>query len=99
MRGYSFSTAYGCIAKSYRFAATDGVGQLAKAIQTADALRLLEVLDTADYASVSLNETQTGLELDWLKQAWQAYIQAVKANQLTEAFQAFNAYADFNTIT
>ena len=77
--------------KSYRFAATDGVGQLAKAIQTADALRLLEVLDTADYASVSLNETQTGLELDWLKQAWQAYIQAVKANQLTEAFQAFNA--------
>jgi exodeoxyribonuclease V alpha subunit len=77
--------------KSYRFAATDGVGQLAKAIQTADELRLLAVLDTPDYATVSLNEMQTGLELAWLQQAWQAYIQAVRANQLNDAFQAFNA--------
>jgi exodeoxyribonuclease V alpha subunit len=77
--------------KSYRFSAMDGVGQLAKAIQAADELRLLEVLDAVDYATVSLNEAQSGLELDWLKQAWQAYIQAVHNNQLSEAFQAFNA--------
>ncbi len=77
--------------KSYRFSAMDGVGQLAKAIQAADELRLFEVLDSRDYATVSLDETQTGLELSGIQQAWQAYIQAVQTNQVSKAFRAFNA--------
>lgn len=77
--------------KSYRFLAKDGIGQLAQAIRHADQKRLLDVLDSAEFADVSLNETQRHLNPAWLlEQGWQAYVEAIKQGDIDAAFQAFN---------
>ena len=76
---------------SYRFSDADGIGQLAQAIRAADETRLLDVLTSAEFADVTLDETHTGLEADWLRTGWQDYVAAVKAGELAAIFNAFNA--------
>lgn len=77
--------------KSYRFLAKDGIGQLAQAIRQADAERLLAVLDSTDFADVSLSDSQRQLNPAWLlEHGWQAYTEAVKQGDINAAFQAFN---------
>ena len=77
--------------KSYRFLAKDGIGQLAQAIREANEDRLLEVLEAADFPEVVLDEVQRGLNPAWLlEHGWQAYVEAVKANDMNAVFRAFN---------
>jgi exodeoxyribonuclease V alpha subunit len=76
---------------SYRFVAEDGIGQLAQAIRDADEARLLEVLASPDFADVTLDESQTGLDAEWLRSGWQDYVAAVRAGELEAIFRTFNA--------
>lgn len=76
---------------SYRFSDADGIGQLAQAIRAMDETRLLDVLTSAEFADVTLDETHTGLEAEWLHAGWQDYLAAVKAGELAAMFTAFNA--------
>ena len=76
---------------SYRFSETDGVGQLAQAIREADEERLLAVLASPEFATVTLDESQAGLDADWLRQGWQDYVAAVRAGALDAIFSTFNA--------
>lgn len=76
---------------SYRFTATDGIGQLAQAILADDAVRLLEVLASPAFPDVSLDESSTGLNAEWVRAGWQAYVAAVKAGELAAIFNTFNA--------
>jgi exodeoxyribonuclease V alpha subunit len=75
---------------SYRFTDTDGIGQLAQAIRAADEIRLLEVLESAEFAEVSLDESGAGLNAEGLREGWAAYVAAVKTGELEAIFTAFN---------
>ncbi len=76
---------------SYRFVAEDGIGQLAQAIRDADEARLLEVLASAAFAEVTLDESQAGLDAEWLRSGWQDYVAAVRAGEQEAVFRSFNA--------
>ncbi len=76
---------------SYRFKDADGIGQLAQAIREADEQRFLEVLASADFADVTLDESQAGLDANWLRHGWQDYVAAIKVGELEGIFRAFNA--------
>ncbi|WMP17064.1 exodeoxyribonuclease V subunit alpha [Thiothrix lacustris] len=76
---------------SYRFSDADGVGQLAQAIREADEERLLDVLASPDFATVTLDESQAGLNANWLREGWQDYVAAVRVGEQDAIFRAFNA--------
>ena len=76
---------------SYRFTDTDGIGQLAQAIRADDEIRLLEVLASPAFPDVILDESPTGLDAEWVRAGWQAYVAAVKTGEMDAIFTAFNA--------
>jgi len=76
--------------KSHRFAAEDGIGQLAQAIRIADEERMLEVLTSPAYPEVVLDDGADGLDAAQLRAGWQAYLQAVQVGDHAAIFAAFN---------
>ncbi len=76
---------------SHRFAANDGIGLLAQAIRQADASRLLALLQDEQQPAITLRESPDDLSAQAIREGWQAYIQAVIANDKALIFGAFNA--------
>ncbi len=76
--------------KSHRFTEEDGIGQLAQAIRAADEERLFDVLGSAHYPDVSLDDTVAGLDAASLRTGWERYVQAVQTGDHDAVFNTFN---------
>lgn len=81
--------------KSWRFDASGGIGQLAKAIRDQQEAALLNILQSAP-AGVTWEQTAE-ISMSYLQQVWQAYLAGVQAwqqeiQQLPALFAAFNQF-------
>lgn len=77
--------------QSYRFSDENGIGQLARAIRSANSGRLLEILASPDYPDATLDESGMGLDTRVLRRGWQDYVEAVNGGNVDAVFHAFNA--------
>lgn len=81
--------------KSWRFDASSGIGQLAKAVRDQQEATLLNILQSAP-AGVTWEQTAE-ISMNYLQQVWQAYLAGVQAwqqeiQQLPALFAAFNQF-------
>lgn len=78
--------------RSYRFHENSGIGQLAKATNTGNDARLLEVLNDENYNDLEwLGKAET-LKNHYFLDDWHAYFKAVKERNIQACFDTFNHF-------